>query len=644
MLAPRACCHAATCFALADTLFRLLRFTLRVPVWVLSAAAAEQPVPSRAVVTSSVEAEVAALGEKPLGSVAEEPCGLPVPITPRVTTPPPAAVSDSYGSAPTTPVAQDDATLTRLLEALMVHAPDMFLCMSAREEDAGKILYISPSVTTFLGFEPEAYVGRYALEFAHPDDAERVGNTLRSLFSGGGNGAVNSTHRSLTPDGFRWVHTHLWRDEGLLLCVARDASRYVSAQAASREYLLSTSHDLRTPCHAIATAGQLLATREAVAADPEAAFLVDAVCSGCALLQVLISNVLDMRFGDDSSTPGAISSEAAARATHELRLNLKPVSCAPRALIAGVLRTCRIGCGLLHDRLQWVNESAPLPRRVCADVDRLARVLQNIVLYSLKNSPGDATLTLEVNFEHQADALEASGALRVSVCDPGRQLWTEECARIFAPRVAGRSAESDMLGSSCGLGLFVARTLARAMGGDVYAECVGTCGGSVIIARLPVGLPPDACLDDTDAAADASGGTLADASPSAAHLAAESAAYAQSTSDAAKRRRTDASSPPPQEAGPAQRLPRCLLVDDHLLNIKLVQRLLERNGFEVTTAMNGVEALQSLQASFAGEAGAPPPPDIALVDLNMPVMGGLEFTRRFREWCVCSCLGCSQVQ
>jgi signal transduction histidine kinase len=486
-------------------------------------------------------------------------------------------------------VEQDDATLTRLLEALMVHAPDVFVCMSAREEDAGMVQYISPSVKNVLGLEPEALVGQYALEFAHPDDAERLGNTLRALFSSssGSSEVMNSMHRSRTPDGHRWVHVHLWRDEGWLLCVARDASRYASAQAASREYLLSTSHDLRTPCHAIATAGQLLAAREAVAADPEAAFLVDAVCSGCTLLQVLISNVLDMRFGDDSSTrcasaPGAISSEAAARAAHEMRLNLKPVSCSPRALIAGVLRTCRIGCGLLRGRLEWINEAAPLPRRVCADVDRLARVLQNIVLYSLNNSPGDAALQLEVTYEQLADSTNAAGALRVSVCDPDRQLWTEQCARIFTPRVAGRSAEPDMLGSSCGLGLFVARTLARAMGGDVYAECVGSCGGSVIIARLPVGLPPDACLDDTDS--DAAGEALADASPSAAHLAASSAAYAQSASDAAKRRRLGASSPPPQEAGPAQRPARCLLVDDHLLNIKLVQRLLEHNGFEVRVA------------------------------------------------------------
>jgi CheY-like chemotaxis protein len=54
---------------------------------------------------------------------------------------------------------------------------------------------------------------------------------------------------------------------------------------------------------------------------------------------------------------------------------------------------------------------------------------------------------------------------------------------------------------------------------------------------------------------------------------------------------------------------------------------------QVTTAINGLDALQQLQASSLGGAlGAPQAPDIALVDLMMPVMDGLTFTKRYREW------------
>jgi CheY-like chemotaxis protein len=59
-------------------------------------------------------------------------------------------------------------------------------------------------------------------------------------------------------------------------------------------------------------------------------------------------------------------------------------------------------------------------------------------------------------------------------------------------------------------------------------------------------------------------------------------------------------------------------------------------------ATNGLEALQQLQASSLGGApGAPQAPDIALVDIMMPIMDGLTFTRRYREWCAQLCCACS---
>jgi CheY-like chemotaxis protein len=52
----------------------------------------------------------------------------------------------------------------------------------------------------------------------------------------------------------------------------------------------------------------------------------------------------------------------------------------------------------------------------------------------------------------------------------------------------------------------------------------------------------------------------------------------------------------------------------------------------VTTATNGLEGLQLLQESLGGAAGAPLPPAFVLTDMNMPLCGGAEMTRRFREW------------
>jgi len=66
-----------------------------------------------------------------------------------------------------------------------------------------------------------------------------------------------------------------------------------------------------------------------------------------------------------------------------------------------------------------------------------------------------------------------------------------------------------------------------------------------------------------------------------------------------------------------------LLVDDDASILKFTSKMLEKNGFQVTAKMNGMEGLNALQLKeFA----------VAIIDMNMPVMDGLECIRRFREW------------
>ncbi|UJF25294.1 response regulator [Suttonella sp. R2A3] len=65
-----------------------------------------------------------------------------------------------------------------------------------------------------------------------------------------------------------------------------------------------------------------------------------------------------------------------------------------------------------------------------------------------------------------------------------------------------------------------------------------------------------------------------------------------------------------------------LIVDDSITMRKVGTRLLERNGFKVATAKDGLDALDVL---FAFE------PDIVLLDIEMPRMDGLEFASRMRD-------------
>jgi CheY-like chemotaxis protein len=74
-----------------------------------------------------------------------------------------------------------------------------------------------------------------------------------------------------------------------------------------------------------------------------------------------------------------------------------------------------------------------------------------------------------------------------------------------------------------------------------------------------------------------------------------------------------------------QRRLRLLLAEDNPVNQRLAVRLLEKRGHEVTVAANGNEALEALRRSaFRGF-------DLVLMDVQMPVRGGLETTVAIRK-------------
>ncbi len=72
---------------------------------------------------------------------------------------------------------------------------------------------------------------------------------------------------------------------------------------------------------------------------------------------------------------------------------------------------------------------------------------------------------------------------------------------------------------------------------------------------------------------------------------------------------------------------RALVIDDSRAMRSILRRIMLEAGFEVSEAGHGGEALEIMESG--------PPPEICLIDWNMPVMNGLEFVSAVRsrpEW------------
>ena len=69
-------------------------------------------------------------------------------------------------------------------------------------------------------------------------------------------------------------------------------------------------------------------------------------------------------------------------------------------------------------------------------------------------------------------------------------------------------------------------------------------------------------------------------------------------------------------------MPRILVVDDEAMIRTLLRAVLEREGYEVSEAINGADGLQQYQATL---------PDLVITDLQMPVMDGFQLLQELQR-------------
>ncbi len=146
---------------------------------------------------------------------------------------------------------------------------------------------------------------------------------------------------------------------------------------------------------------------------------------------------------------------------------------APIDLADVVRRTCDRLAPQLAERGIQLDVRAPGPLPVVADTDRIGQVLTNL-LTNAARATGEGTVTVL--------AAGSGAAASVSVADHGVGLAPVDLERVFERfyRVPGAAR-----GEGSGIGLTIARGIARAHGGDLVAHSAGPGQGATFTLTLP---------------------------------------------------------------------------------------------------------------------------------------------------------------
>lgn len=213
----------------------------------------------------------------------------------------------------------------------------------------------------------------------------------------------------------------------------RDAQRAIRARD---EVLSVVSHDLRNPVSRVRMAAELLLEMDQVAEGGRRA--VGMVLKAADEMKRLIDDLLDV-----------------AR-IEEGRLSLEPGPVSLEALLDHVEQA---HTALARERdLEWRVERPASSPTLAADEGRLMQALGNLIGNAFKFTPPGGTVRVE--------ARVGEGAVRIGVIDTGPGMGPEQLAHVFDRFWQARPGDRR----GAGLGLAIARGIARAHGGRLWLE------------------------------------------------------------------------------------------------------------------------------------------------------------------------------
>jgi len=336
-----------------------------------------------------------------------------------------------------------------------------------------RIVWIAPSVTAVLGWDPEELVGTQLADLLRPDYKIATAQERVELYTKGHDvnpeGGFLFELRTKSGD-YRWTSGHIHpltdpdgtpagvaaglRDVNDLVKARQDAQRLSSALKTSndslRDFVAVASHDLRSPLVTIAGFTKILTDNWATLSDEARRKQLGAIGRGVERLSTLTNDLL---------TSAKVEAEAEQARPEHIRL---------ATALASYLEADR-------EKLGTVAVTCAPELVAVVDPAHLTRILDNYVGNAFKY--GEPPVGIEA--ERVGDFVE----LRVRDHGPG--VPPEFVSRLFT-KFARAETQATRATQGTGLGLSIVRALAEANHGDARYQQDETKGGCFVV-RLPAG-------------------------------------------------------------------------------------------------------------------------------------------------------------
>ncbi len=365
------------------------------------------------------------------------------------------------------------------------------------------------------------------------------------------------------------------------------------AEAVARtEFLSNMSHEIRTPLNGIIGLNHLMERH----VDDATAMrdYVNRLGKAALYLLSLVNDILDMS---------------------KLQAGKVDLTSEPFDVNALVDNVCEMQRGPMADRGIRFELSRTVEHPwLRGDEVRLSQVLMNILSNAVKFTPEGGRITMKVHEAVYASGNEA--VLTVSIADTGCGMTKEFAEHVFDAFTQERNRNSDSQ-KGTGLGMSISYLLMTQMGGSITVESeLGRGSCFTITVALPTaadGTSAGTFLPQPSGARGAQGDSAAEDS--------RDAKGAEGSQGPVAPGATAEAFAPDAAEGPLE----ILVAEDNELNADIISSILTEEGFSITVAENGEEAVRLFSESPAGHFAA------ILMDAQMPVMDGYEASREIRR-------------